>query len=104
MMINIEVKAPYNEDVKCKYNFKKCIGQVYEAIMNFGAENHCMISSFDSDILGELERLNLVNNTDIKGIYLYNFYEHRELPHPDIYSIKGHGVNISSTKLTREVV
>lgn len=63
-----------------------------------------MVSSFDADILGGLETLNLVNNTDVKAIYLYNFYEHSELPEPDIYATKGHGVNISSTKLTREVI
>lgn len=103
-MLNIEVKAPYHENVKSKYNFKKCIEKVYETIRRFGAENHCMISSFDGDILYELEKLNLVNNTDIKSIYLYNFYEHRELPEPNIYSTRGHGVNISSTKLNREVI
>lgn len=72
--------------------------------MQFGAENHCMVSSFDGDILSELENLNLVNSTSVKSIYLYNFYEHRELPEPDIYAAKGHGVNISSTKMTREVI
>lgn len=63
-----------------------------------------MVSSFDADILTELENLNLVNSTNVKSIYLYNFYEHRELPEPDIYATKGHGVNISSTKMTREVI
>ena len=37
-------------------------------------------------------------------IYLYNYYDHDELPSPDIYSQRGKGINISSTKLTREVV
>ena len=27
-----------------------------------------------------------------------------ELPHPDIYSTRGHGINISSIKLTKDVV
>ena len=35
---------------------------------------------------------------------MYNYYDHDELPSPDIYSVKGSGINISSTKLTREVV
>ena len=63
-----------------------------------------MVSSFDTDVLYELERLNTENNTDIKAIYLYNFYEHRELPDPCIYAQRGHGINISSTKLNKEVI
>eukprot|EP00347_Sterkiella_histriomuscorum_P002298 403368694 len=104
LIMNIEVKAPHNRDIKVNYDYIRSIQKVYEAIRSFQAENHCMVSSFDSDILAELERLNLINNTDIKSMYLYNFYEHLELPEPDIYANKGHGVNISSTKMTREVI
>lgn len=37
-------------------------------------------------------------------MYLHNYYEHFELPTPEVYSCQGDGINISSTKLTREVV
>lgn len=37
-------------------------------------------------------------------IYLYNFYEHEELPDPSIYAVKGDGINISASKLTAEVI
>lgn len=37
-------------------------------------------------------------------MYLHNYYEHFELPDPEIYSCQGDGINISSTKLTREVI
>jgi len=63
-----------------------------------------MVSSFDADILQELQNLNLLNNTDVKCLYLHNYYEYLELPEPDIYTTQGHGINISSTKLTPEVV
>ena len=84
--MNIEVKAPYTDSVKARYNFQKSAAKVYDLIRRFCAENHCMVSSFDADVLAEIDRLNLVNNTQVKTIYLYNFYEHRELPDPDIYA------------------
>ncbi len=40
----------------------------------------------------------------MKIIYLYNFEEHFELPEPDIYAARGDGINISSTKLSQEVI
>jgi len=40
----------------------------------------------------------------VEIIYLYNYYEDIELPAPSIYTKQGDGINISSSKLTREVV
>ena len=63
-----------------------------------------MVSSFDSLVLQEFQRLNTQNNTDVRHMYLHNYYEHFELPAPEIYSWQGDGINISSTKMTREVI
>lgn len=35
---------------------------------------------------------------------MYNFNDDEELPAPDVYAFRGSGINISSAKLTREVV
>lgn len=37
-------------------------------------------------------------------MYLYNYWDHDELPEPELYTSRGTAINISSTKLTREVV
>lgn len=50
------------------------------------------------------EELCTRNNEKIDLIYLYNFYDYIDLPSPSIYSVLGSGVNISSTKLTEEVI
>ena len=103
-MINIEVKAPHDDDVKTRYDYKLCIKKVYEHIQRYDVMSHCIISSFDEDVLQELERLNQQYNTVVRYYQLYNFYEHLELPDPSIYTDKGSGINISSTKLTQEVI
>lgn len=40
----------------------------------------------------------------IDFVQLHNFYDYIELPEPHIYTSFGMGINISSTKLTKEVV
>lgn len=104
MLLNIEVKAPHEDEVKAKYDIKLCISKVYELIRNYDAFNHYMVSSFDSDVLSELEALNQQNQVEVRYFQLYNFYEHYELPDPADYTKNGHGINISSTKLTKEVI
>lgn len=86
LMMNIEVKAPHEDQVKCNYNYKRTIRKVHETIVNSGIENHCCVSSFDSDVLAELDLLNKEMSTNVQIIYLYNFYEHEELPDPSVYA------------------
>lgn len=62
------------------------------------------MSSFDHGILEELESLNQKHGTKVEQVYLYNYFDTDELPAPDVYATRGRGVNISSTKLTKEVV
>jgi len=58
IMVNIEVKAPHNDDVKGKYDYKLCIRKVFDLIISNNAMSHYVISSFDPDVLLELDRLN----------------------------------------------
>lgn len=48
--------------------------------------------------------MNLEPCYPIDLVQLYNFFDYIELPNPDIYTSLGKGMNISSTKLTEEVV
>ena len=103
-MINIEVKVPHEDHAKSFYDFKKAISLVHKTIIASGLESNCCVSSFDSDILEELDSLNKCLITLVRIICLYNFEENYELPEPDVYAAKGDGINISSTKLTQEVI
>jgi glycerophosphoryl diester phosphodiesterase len=90
--------------VKSRYDYKESIRLVHELVMKYGIEGKCCVSSFNHDLLAHLEILNQHHKTHVDSIYLYNYYNSDELPHPDIYSTLGSGINISSVKLTREVV
>ncbi len=105
VFLNIEVKAPHDREKRELYDYKESIRRVHGLIKKYNvfSENVC-VSSFDHDILEELETLNQLYQTRIEAIYLYNYYDSDELPHPDVYTSKGLGINISSRKLTREVV
>lgn len=102
--INLEVKTPQDPRQRERYQYKECIRLVHELVMMHGIQRDCCVSSFNHELLAELERLNQIFHTQIDTIYLYNYYDNDELPHPDVYSSLGKGINISSVKLTREVV
>lgn len=87
-----------------RYNYKESIAKVHALATKYKLQGQCCVSSFNHEILEELEYLNRLHQTNIDSIYLYNFYDYDELPAPEIYTSKGRGINISSTKLTPEVV
>lgn len=103
LYLNIEVKAPHDPITRERYNYKLAIEKVHALIGKHGIRE-CCVSSFDHDLLGELTRLNLEHGTQVESIYLYNYYDHDELPSPEVYTAVGRGINVSSRKLTREVV
>ena len=55
---NIEVKAPHDLETRERYDFKECIRKVHELVCRFEIQETSYVSSFDHDILEELERLN----------------------------------------------
>jgi glycerophosphoryl diester phosphodiesterase len=73
------------------------------------------VSSFNSDILQEIERMRTRVYGGAPGstedgkppsfhiIYLYN-YENQPLPEPEVYTQFGDGINISANYMTKEVV
>jgi len=104
LFINIEVKTPYCNLIKPQYDYKRAIAKIYELIINYDLQNYCCVSSFDGNLLEELDELRKEHDYWVEIIYLYNFYEHIELPDPSIYATLGDGINISSSKLTTEVI
>lgn len=103
LYLNIEVKAPHDPVTRERYDFKLAIEKVHALIGKHGI-TECCVSSFDHELLAELSRLNAEHGTQVESIYLYNYYDHNELPEPEVYTAVGRGINISSRKLTREVV
>lgn len=77
---------------------------MHALVMKYRIEGHSCVSSFNHELLGELERINEESGSKLEAIYLYNYYENEELPAPDIYATRGKGINISSIKLTKEVI
>ena len=63
LMINIEVKAPHDPHIKKHYDYKKAITMVHETIVKSSLENHCCVSSFDSDVLEQLDLINREQRT-----------------------------------------
>ena len=58
MYINIEVKAPHEPQIRERYDYRESIRLVHMHIVNYDLEGHCCVSSFDHDILEELDNLN----------------------------------------------
>jgi len=92
--------------VSSRYDYKEAISLVHKLILKYDIAATCCVSSFNHDLLAELEELSRIHGaaSPVESIYLYNYYDNDELPHPDIFSNRGKGINISSTKLTKEVV
>jgi glycerophosphoryl diester phosphodiesterase len=104
LYINIEVKTPYSKEIKTRYDYKNTISMIYELIRKYEIGAQCCVSSFDPDLLEELDSLRKLHQVNVEIIYLYNFYDHMCLPDPSIYAVKGDGINISSNHLTAEVI
>ena len=85
-----------------------------ELVHKYNYHGRFLVSSFNSDILREVERVRdrIYGGrvTKIDGappsfdiIYLYN-YENQPLPEPSVYTSNGDGINISANYITQEVV
>ena len=56
--INLEVKTPQDSRQRERYQYKECIRLVHELVMMHGIQRDCCVSSFNHELLAELERLN----------------------------------------------
>ena len=103
--INIELKVPYEEEPRSRYDYHEAADLTHELLRSQEMQEHCWISSFNHDILRCIEDLNTARPADrVRTIYLHNFLNHLELPPLEQVTQTGWGVNISYEHLTEEVV
>lgn len=102
IFINIEIKTPYTEIIRKKYDYKSSLNKVYSMIRHYGMQRTCCISSFDRELIKDALDLNKEFNEIIPIYHLYNYHDYLEIP--DDFMYYGHGINISSTKLNKRTV
>ena len=79
--INIELKVPYEEEPRSRYDYHEAADLTHELLRSQEMQEHCWISSFNPAILSCIENLNTAQPNDrIRTIYLHNFYNTFELP------------------------
>lgn len=64
MFINIELKVPINEQAKRMYRYQDCARIVHELVHTHDMIDNVLVSSFDRDILREIENHNLRMHND----------------------------------------
>jgi glycerophosphoryl diester phosphodiesterase len=74
--------------------------EVIKVITKLDLKQHCFVSSFRHAVLKEIEKCEAA----VRTIYLYGECESDELPPVEELVIKGKGVNICSSKVTKEMV
>jgi hypothetical protein len=55
---NLEVKCPNDKSVKSIYRWKKCMAILHDLIQSTRMAEYCLVSSFDHEVLREMEILN----------------------------------------------
>ncbi|TNV76407.1 hypothetical protein FGO68_gene13413 [Halteria grandinella] len=114
VFINIELKGPRTAEFKKRYDCALAAQLVSDLVHQYEYHGRFLVSSFNADILEEIERMRLrvyggrisvidgaPSSFDI--IYLYN-YENQPLPEREVYTKHGDGINISANYISKEVV
>ena len=108
------MKGPRTESLKPRYNCALAAQLVYDLVVKYNYHGRFLISSFNYDILEEVEkvrtkyyggRISTIDGapSSFEIIYLYN-HENSPLPDPEVYTSRGDGINISANYITQEVV
>lgn len=84
--MNIEVKTPQERAVRERYDYEAVTKIVYELIQKYEMASQCCVSSFNHSLLAYVEHLNQLSKINVETIYLYNYYDSDELPHPSVYT------------------
>lgn len=114
VFINIELKGPRSDEFKLRYDCALAAQLVSELVHKYNYHGRFLVSSFNSDILQEIEKMRdrvyggRIPTIDgapasFEIIYLYN-YENQPLPDASVYTKYGDGINISANYITKEVV
>jgi len=57
VFVNVEMKGPRTESLKPRYSCEKAANLVYELVEKYNYHGRFLVSSFNSDILREVERM-----------------------------------------------
>lgn len=104
--INIEMKTPWNEEVRARYNQTEAAEALHQLLRANDMGDHCFVSSFNAggEMLPAIEKLNAETGYHVRTVYLYNFYPECKLPPLEELVQSGDGINISYEELSEEVV
>ena len=104
VFINIELKVPYDLDIRRKYNWKAAVKHLHMLLIEYNMREHCFVSSFRHEALRELELVGASELYKIHTIYLTNFYHTEPLPPKEELINMGSGLNIQYPHITKELV
>jgi len=104
--LNIEMKVPYLEEPRSRYNVLKATELTHRLIQDYDLADYCFISSFNHGdvMLRNIDNLNEQTGYHVRTVYLYNFYPETVLPSFEEIVRRGDGINISYEHLTQELV
>jgi glycerophosphoryl diester phosphodiesterase len=94
VFMNIEMKVPYLEDQRRKYDWHKAVRKLHSVIQEYELKDYCFVSSFFHPALREIELVSHSEFYKVRTIYLQNFYNQIGLPPLDELLTMGDGVNI----------
>ena len=80
MCMNIEIKVPYDKDIKSKYRWRTCVQKLYELILKHSMQEFSIVQSFDKECMDSLKDIDA--SGVLKPLYLQNFFY--DTPRPSI--------------------
>jgi hypothetical protein len=92
--MNIELKVPYDDEVRRGYDWHKSVKKLHDMISEYNLKDFCFVSSFFHPALREMEVVSSAELYKVRTIYLQNFFSHISLPSNDELLSMGDGVNI----------
>lgn len=80
MFLNIEIKCPYDPEIKKLYDLKSAATKVLELIEEHDYSQHSYVSSFHADFLDELISQSESIGYPVRTVLIGTWYEHDEAP------------------------
>lgn len=103
MFVNIEVKCPYNPDVKKLYNWRRTAAVLFDLIKKYDYNENCYVSSFHDDFLLELLSVSEKHAYPVRTVLIGTWGEDKE-PDMEYLTIMKHvGFNVRYSKATKEL-
>lgn len=104
LFVNIEVKCPYNPDVKKLYNWRRTAAVLFELIKKYDFKENCYVSSFHDDFLQEFLSVSEKNDYLVRTVLIGILSEDEEaLPMEYLANMKHIGYNVRYSKVTKEL-